>query len=644
MPYLRHIFVILLWVVLAPISLASVEIQNPVDTVVLDGQWSFLDDPNQTLDIGDALTAYGRGAFVALTKPLGRGYTSAASWLAIDLENPSQSDQQVILRLDPQQLDHVDVYWQVGPDVSSAKSYRIQPLGDHVPAIQKPMELPFMGVPIELKANALQRVFVRVQTTSSHLMSSSLVSPQRFQREGIVRLAWLCAFQGITLWVAIMAFLEAFRLKDLTHGIYGCLPLGLCLSSIGTEGTAFVLATPIAHHINDWLVGASVALGFGGVSVFANRIFQTRIYHPFWYRYLLYLTALSLADFPASGTVWYGRITYVVMIAGLVFWVFLVWASTRMIVRGERQLGQLMLLAFMVPVLVAAVGMLRYLGVVAQSEFTQALLPLSSLVHMVFMTLALSERLSRLEAQYKNAIQEALMETEHRRDKEKLIAMLTHEIRSPVSVIRAANQSLQLLEDSASSERWQRYRRIERSIQRLSLLMDLTENHAGRESEQLGMLQQPFYPVAATRMIIGWLDEADQKRVGLDVQGSIPRIMGAERMLCFAWMNLIDNACKFSPDQSPILITISPIWSEGRSGVQWQIEDQGPGISPGSTEKIFEKYWRAGETNNAPGMGLGLYLARSIIERHGGHIIAETGRATGARFQCWLPLHSTASG
>ena len=55
-----------------------------------------------------------------------------------------------------------------------------------------------------------------------------------------------------------------------------------------------------------------------------------------------------------------------------------------MIVRGERQLGQLMLLAFMVPVLVAAVGMLRYLGVVAQSEFTQALLPLSSLVHMGF--------------------------------------------------------------------------------------------------------------------------------------------------------------------------------------------------------------------------------------------------------------------
>ena len=58
-------------------------------------------------------------------------------------------------------------------------------------------------------------------------------------------------------------------------------------------------------------------------------------------------------------------------------------------------------------------------------------------------------------------------------------------------------------------------------------------------------------------------------------------------------------------------------------------------------EKIFEKYMRLGESGNKAGLGLGLYLARHIVERHGGRLTVETGRPHGACFVCWLPIESS---
>jgi two-component system sensor histidine kinase KdpD len=70
------------------------------------------------------------------------------------------------------------------------------------------------------------------------------------------------------------------------------------------------------------------------------------------------------------------------------------------------------------------------------------------------------------------------------------------------------------------------------------------------------------------------------------------------------------------------------------------VADDGPGIPPGMEDKIFEKYVRLGESGNQAGLGLGLYLAHHIVERHGGTLQVETGRVEGiqgACFVCWLP-------
>lgn len=100
--------------------------------------------------------------------------------------------------------------------------------------------------------------------------------------------------------------------------------------------------------------------------------------------------------------------------------------------------------------------------------------------------------------------------------------------------------------------------------------------------------------------------------------------------------NLLDNAFKYSPDGGNIRVSV---WSE-RGGVLLQVTDAGIGLPPGATDSIFEPFGRApnAQQHSISGMGLGLYICRRIVERHGGRIWAESpGELQGTTINVWLP-------
>jgi signal transduction histidine kinase len=101
-------------------------------------------------------------------------------------------------------------------------------------------------------------------------------------------------------------------------------------------------------------------------------------------------------------------------------------------------------------------------------------------------------------------------------------------------------------------------------------------------------------------------------------------------------INLVDNAVKYSPRGGQILASLR---TDG-GGILVQVRDFGIGVRPGDEQAIFEPFTRADNATagQAPGMGLGLCVCRSIVQRHGGRIWAN-GEDSGSRFSVWPPGH-----
>jgi signal transduction histidine kinase len=98
--------------------------------------------------------------------------------------------------------------------------------------------------------------------------------------------------------------------------------------------------------------------------------------------------------------------------------------------------------------------------------------------------------------------------------------------------------------------------------------------------------------------------------------------------------NLIDNAVKYSPVGEPVEVEVA----QANGSVVVSVRDRGPGIAHDDQRLIFEKFGRVFSGSSKPGTGLGLYIARSITEAHGGTIDVSSSPGRGSTFRVKLPI------
>jgi signal transduction histidine kinase len=129
------------------------------------------------------------------------------------------------------------------------------------------------------------------------------------------------------------------------------------------------------------------------------------------------------------------------------------------------------------------------------------------------------------------------------------------------------------------------------------------------------------------------LIEQRRQKLEVDLPYPLPPITGDGPRLVQVFVNLLANANKFAPPESTIRIT----GSVGETDVRLMVADQGPGLPAGAEDAIFHRFTRStGAEPEAGGMGLGLYIVRSIVGRHGGSVEARSDEA-GTRMCVILP-------
>jgi two-component system phosphate regulon sensor histidine kinase PhoR len=105
-------------------------------------------------------------------------------------------------------------------------------------------------------------------------------------------------------------------------------------------------------------------------------------------------------------------------------------------------------------------------------------------------------------------------------------------------------------------------------------------------------------------------------------------------------INLVDNAVKYSPEGGRITVECT---SPNPGIAQIAVSDHGVGVAPAEQERIFERFYQVDTSRRAVGLGLGLYVSREIVERHGGRIWVESPPGGGSRFLVQLPISQGAN-
>jgi two-component system, chemotaxis family, CheB/CheR fusion protein len=221
--------------------------------------------------------------------------------------------------------------------------------------------------------------------------------------------------------------------------------------------------------------------------------------------------------------------------------------------------------------------------------------------------------------------------------KDELISVASHELKTPVTSIMAYTQILQdRFEKMNETENSKLMQKLNAQVERLnSLIKDLLDTTNLSEGRlPLHKTEFDLDNVIAERLEEFQYLSARHKLVFK--KGEVGKIKADKERIEQVLNNLFSNAIKYSPEGGEIVVSSEPI----RNGVKVSIQDKGIGIPDDLKSRVFERFFRVSnpQVETYPGMGLGLYISAGIIHRHGGTIAASSKLGEGSIFHFTLPL------
>jgi len=223
------------------------------------------------------------------------------------------------------------------------------------------------------------------------------------------------------------------------------------------------------------------------------------------------------------------------------------------------------------------------------------------------------------------------------REKDNLIAMFAHDMKSSTTII--GGFALRLLKKAAHLKEEKRKKYLEIIRKEAGNLEFIVEDFLEFARLQTGKLKLDFGPTSLDRELIELFDayqvKAKQSRIHLEFQADeeLPIIEADSKRLRRVFANLLDNAFKFSKEKGKIILATQETDVE----VIVKIEDQGSGIDPRDLPNIFDAFHRGRGTEKEEGSGVGLAAVKAIVEGHGGRIRVESELGKGSTFTVVLP-------
>jgi signal transduction histidine kinase len=236
-------------------------------------------------------------------------------------------------------------------------------------------------------------------------------------------------------------------------------------------------------------------------------------------------------------------------------------------------------------------------------------------------------------------LRDVTSEKREKRERDEFVAMMTHDLKSPLTVIMGYVQALvgEIPEKIDSSLELFLSEMDKSATKMLSMIEDVLDAYR----LEAGLLQIDRQPCDVQSLLEGCCTDGAREAVVhgsnffSELSGELPALNVDGKQISRVFTNLIGNAVKFTPRRGTIKVS---------SGVQddcvvVEIVDTGIGIPSDEVPRIFNKYFRATGAQGFKGTGLGLTISKAIVEAHGGSIDVESAAGKGSRFSVFLPLN-----
>ena len=633
---------------------------------------SLLRDPTGKMDLKEVADPDQAANFVPVNGQLSAGYTYDTLWLRFCLPPDPNGSQPRWLRIAPPMLDDLVLY------LPKNGTYTAQQAGDHHPFTDRQWNYRLFAMPIANDTDVSRPVYLRIYTSSALNMRLDLWSEPAFQKLVVMETAFYGLLRGAVMLLAIFSVISWHWLNDRLYLYYGINVLvgGFFLLMHAGFGSQFLY--PDSAVMNDkfvaWFTGPILAVHI----LFFTYLFDVRRHLPKAHPYMLLLAGLYGLLTPLSFlTDWR---TIGLLLQYLAFPVTLVWMFLVAYLGIKDKDRRIYMFAFLPWLIGLFANSTVRIGATSAHFWINYSGEFTALIHLVVLPVLIIHRTRLAEQEKDKALARELVEV--RRSERELegrvverteelqleieargklqeqltlaltteratlanqrqfVAMLSHEFRTPLAIIDTTAQRLDMRLEKTQPDLIPRIDKIRRAVNRLLNLLEnclsierLNSDGAELRLEDMDMttyLREHFTEQTLT----------DWRRIQLELPDG-PVLVRCDRHLFeVALSNLVNNALKYSPEDSPVVVQLRPaVRDAGSKGVVTiEVRDQGNGICPKERERIFEKFFRSEGLSRVPGAGLGLYLARDLARRHGGDIcLAPTDFGQGAIFVFSLP-------
>lgn len=598
------------------------------DIVSLDGgELSLLEDSSHQLGWKGALAAQRAGAFQDIPYGVGEGFSRSVYWAHATLERGAQIPDEWAFMITPAYLDRVDFYL-----LQDGKLLDHLMAGDLVedPEHDLHQRLHFVGSRIP---EGRSELLMRLETSSTSVLLVQAAPRAKVAAAIDGRLLSEGIMIGILLMVLVINLLNGVWLRRSLFIYFVAYEACLLLTLLLINGFMRDLVPSMSAEQQNLLMQLGVLSSGFLAFVFFKRMlsFPFRgacgVHLLFWGGMILALVGMVFA---AQGE--YVRIMYYVNRYVSLFPVFvsipLIQGWRHMDAEQKFRAGG----CFVFGVFVSINGMytLGYIPVTLATTYIAPMMILSfqlSLHFIIMFSVRKSER-TLLDAQRKVELseRETGMERSQRMSHETFLAMFAHEVRTPLAVIDTSAQSLDVLErkDNSREQRQQRYQRIREAVKRINQLLHLSLLRGRQDVDRLNGSGAAYDVPGLVLKVAGEFEPADRDRIRFETPA--PELMFrsslSEPLLGVVLRNLIDNGLKYSPAEAPVEVRVMP----NECGMVLSVRDYGSGMTDYVKRRMFERHFRDSERESIPGLGLGLFVVKEVMDRYNGRIEVETGQ------------------